>query len=119
MTPIRSSTGSAVRLLPHTTTLGIAEGIETALSAYQLFNVPTWAALDANSLKSVVLPGGLKELYIFGDNDSNYVGQEATYALARRASLAGLVVTTYTPTEVDTDWNDFLLNQPQSSGGQL
>ena len=40
-------TGAAVRLMEHADVLGIAEGIETALSASALFNVPCWAALTA------------------------------------------------------------------------
>ena len=42
-------TGAAVRLMPHEEMLGIAEGIETALSASILFNVPVWAALDGRA----------------------------------------------------------------------
>ena len=36
--------GAAVRLADHESLLGIAEGIETALSASMLFNVPCWSA---------------------------------------------------------------------------
>ena len=43
--------GAAVRLAPHTDVLGIAEGIETALSRRDLFGVPTWAALTAGLLE--------------------------------------------------------------------
>ena len=32
--------GASVRLMPHETVLGIAEGIETAFAASQLFSVP-------------------------------------------------------------------------------
>jgi putative DNA primase/helicase len=42
--------GSAVRLTPVVPggTLGIAEGIETALSVSILFNMPCWAAIGAS-----------------------------------------------------------------------
>ena len=42
--------GGAVRLANSAETMGIAEGIETALSAMQLFEVPVWAACDAGKM---------------------------------------------------------------------
>jgi putative DNA primase/helicase len=32
----------AIRMFPVSSTLGIAEGIETALSCYQIYGVNTW-----------------------------------------------------------------------------
>ena len=106
MTPIRPSTGSAVRLFPHTTTLGIAEGIETALSAFQLFNVPTWAALDANNLSSFEIPKDVKRLMIFADNDDSYTGRKAAFTLAWQANRKGLKATVHIPPTTNNDWND-------------
>jgi putative DNA primase/helicase len=42
--------------MPHQDVLGIAEGIETALSASILFNVPVWAALTEGLLQEWVPP---------------------------------------------------------------
>jgi putative DNA primase/helicase len=100
--------GGAVRLTPAAPVLGIAEGIETALAAAQLFGVPTWAALNAGGVERLVLPAETKHLIIFGDNDQNGVGQRAAYGLAAR--LAGKVqVDVRIPEQTDTDWNDVLL----------
>ena len=38
--------GPTIRLAPVAPTMGIAEGIETALSAKKLFGVPTWSVLS-------------------------------------------------------------------------
>ena len=59
----------AVRLGKAGDILGIAEGIETALSAMQLFNIPVWACLGAARMCRVAIPESVRELHIFGDND--------------------------------------------------
>ena len=57
-------TGAAVQLHPINATLGIAEGIETALAAHQLFQIPVWACLSAHGV-----PPEVKLLVIFADHD--------------------------------------------------
>lgn len=106
--PVRSITGGAVQLFKPTNILGIAEGIETAISACQLFRVPTWAAINANNLASFEIPEYLSELHIFGDNDESLTGQKAAYELGFRATRKGLNVHIHIPDVVNTDWNDVL-----------
>lgn len=99
--------GSAVRLSEFTTgMLGIAEGIETALSASALYQIPVWAAISAGNLAKWIPPEGCGEVAIFGDNDPKFAGQAAAYALARRLSAKGMTVTVNIPNAPDKDWND-------------
>jgi putative DNA primase/helicase len=84
LTPGSIVKGAAVRLAAAGDVLGIAEGIETALSASALFGVPCWAATNAAMLAGWQPPAAVKRIIIFADNDLSYAGQAAAYALARR-----------------------------------
>lgn len=95
--------GSAVRLYIPSEKLGIAEGIETAISAAKAFNVPVWAALSANGLASWMPPSGVKEVIIFGDNDEP--GRNAAQKLSD--SLDGTLSVEVKIPEGCKDWNDF------------
>jgi putative DNA primase/helicase len=98
--------GSAIRLAPAGDALGIAEGIETALSASALFGTPCWAALNAGMLAAWEPPPDAKRIIIFGDNDATYAGQAAAYVLARRLGSHERLVKVQFPAEVGVDWND-------------
>ena len=93
--------------------LGIAEGIETALAASHLFNIPVWAALNANMLQKWTPPEGCGEVAIFGDNDATFTGQAAAYALARKIKLQGIEATVHIPDQIGTDWNDEAMKKRQ------
>jgi putative DNA primase/helicase len=86
--------------------LGVAEGIETAISVGKLFGIPCWAAISANGMKAWDPPPQVRTVVICSDNDANFTGQEAAYTLARRLSLKGLEVEVHIPPQVGTDWND-------------
>lgn len=97
--------GAAVRLSEYRGgPLGIAEGIESALSAGHRFEVPVWAALNATLLAKWLPPEGCDEVAIFGDNDDNYTGQAAAYRLANRLRLKGIAVTVHIPPTIGEDW---------------
>jgi len=98
--------GAAIRLAPARDALGIAEGIETALSASALFRVPCWAAVNAGMLAAWQPPPEVRRILIFGDNDTSYTGQAAAYALARRLRSEGFIVEVEVPAEPEADWND-------------
>lgn len=99
-------TGAAVRLFPATDTLGVAEGIETALAAQQIFKIPVWSVLNAGAMERWDWPAETKTLLCFGDNDSSYTGAKAAYTLAYRARSKGLKVEVLIPSKLDTDWAD-------------
>lgn len=69
-----------------------AEGIETALAASALFDLPAAACLSAHGLSAFGWPPETRELYIAADNDLSRTGIKAAEALARRAHAAGLTV---------------------------
>ncbi len=101
--------GGAIRLAPHDAVLGIAEGVETALAAARLYNVPVWAALNENRLEAWQPPEGVNDIIIFGDSDANCVGQAAAYALGKRLSRDKTKnVQVLLPPEVGMDFNDVL-----------
>jgi putative DNA primase/helicase len=105
--------GSAVRLMPFTDVLGIAEGIETAVAASKIFSVPCWAALNANNLEAWFPPDGVR-VVVFGDNDDSFTGQDSAYALARRLKSKGISVDVQLPPRRG-DWNDVLLNEMEAA----
>ncbi|GEP60933.1 toprim domain-containing protein [Reyranella soli] len=110
MEVIGTLNGAAVRLYEVDDEMGIGEGIETCLAAYQLFGIPMWAALTAYGIETFEPPPGLQRLHIFGDNDSNFTGQCATFRLAKRLAST-LKILVNIPPEADTDWNDVLRQQ--------
>ncbi len=112
--------GGAVRLAAHDNTLGIAEGVETALSATSLYGVPCWAALNAGRLETWEPPEGVRNIVVFGDADLNYRGQQAAFNLAHRLSRkvqgkAELMVQVALPNDLGADWNDVLTNQRRAA----
>jgi putative DNA primase/helicase len=109
--PVDTISGGAVRLFKAGDELGLSEGIENGLAAHQLFGIPVWATLSENGLKAFQPPPDVAGIHIYADNDANYVGQEAAFALARRLSRNGLPVEVHIPPEVGTDWLDVLLSQ--------
>jgi len=104
-------TGSSIKLFEPTIingklTLGVAEGIETALACYLASGVPTWSCTSAGILKSFQWPAGLQSLVIFADNDASGVGQSAARDLAGRAVAGGLECRILVPEIVGNDWLD-------------
>ena len=91
--------------------LGIAEGIETAMSASALFEMPVWAAISSAMLAKWRPPEGCEEVAIFADNDQKFGGQAAAFALAHRLSTGRVAVpvTVHVPDRVGEDWADVYL----------
>ena len=87
-------------------TLGVAEGIETALACYLASGIPTWSCVSAPGIKSFQWPAGLQSLVVFADHDAHGVGQSAAQELAGRAGAAGVECRVLVPEIVGNDWLD-------------
>jgi putative DNA primase/helicase len=95
--------GAAVPLAPTGSLLAVAEGVETALSFMRATMVPTWAALSAGGMRSLVLPENVLEVVIAADPDP--VGIMAAHAAARRWICEGRRVSIVRP-PLGRDFND-------------
>lgn len=87
--------GGAVRFRMPTETLGIAEGIETALSAWRLYSMPVWATLSCTRLARIEIPKTVKSLSIFGDADKH--GKAEAFAAVEVYERQGLHVELFFP----------------------
>lgn len=101
-----------IRLCEPSMHLGLAEGIETALSATQLYGIPCWATGDAGRMERFNLPAGIEQVTIFADVDHSHTGEAAAESLARRLILQHKI-----PVEVrrdcprGQDYNDLLMQR--------
>lgn len=78
----------AVKLFPIQSTLGIAEGIETALSAHQLYKLPVWSTLNSVLMTKFKAPPGVTNLMIFADSDDNLTGLAAAMECGKKNLLS-------------------------------
>jgi DNA primase len=95
----------AVRLAKAGPILGLAEGIESGLSAQQLFDVPCWTALGSR-LDRVWLPDVARHVVIYADNGT--AGLEAAHKAVEAFTSLQRRVTLRLPPEAYGDWNDAL-----------
>ncbi len=96
----------AVVLAPATHELGLAEGVETAMSAMILHDMPVWATLGNERMARVGLPDTVTRLFLFPDNDvAGEIG--AAEAMAAHAR-PGRSIKTLWPPDGYNDWNDLL-----------
>lgn len=102
----RQLNGSSIKIGPACETLGIAEGIETALAASRLFSIPVWAAISATLLEQWMPPEIVKTVIVFGDNDDSFTGQVSAYKLAKILRNKGIKVEVRIPDEAGKDWAD-------------
>jgi putative DNA primase/helicase len=107
--PGKSISGGAVRLSPASACIGIAEGIETALAASELFGLPVWSCISANGIETFEPPAGIEQVTIFADNDESFTGQRAAFAAAFRLKKRGIKVDVMIP-DMLGDWLDVLVS---------
>jgi hypothetical protein len=92
--------GNAVRFGEPADVMAAGEGIETMLSLLSLFPaLPMAAGLTAAHLSALVLPPGLRRLYVLRDNDA--AGECAEARLAERCRDAGIECRVLVPTAKD------------------
>lgn len=98
--------------------LGIAEGIETAMSASAMFDMPVWAGINTSIMAKWHPPPGCDDVAIFADNDAKFGGQAAAFHLAHRLACKGLAVTVHVPPVTGQDWNDVLMIRSKAGAKQ-
>ncbi|MGF2656346.1 DUF7146 domain-containing protein [Serratia marcescens] len=105
----------AIRMFPVASTMGVAEGIETALSCYQTYRVNTWATINSTFMKKFRVPAGVKHLIVFADMDAHSAtGQAAAFECAHANLLARNDLISVSVRWCDTgDFNDLLVNGDQ------
>jgi len=100
----------AVRLSgPSAGRLGLAEGLESALSAMQLFGLPCWATLGNERFGLVAIPESVRELHLFVDHDAG--GRLAEQRAREAYALEGRRIVTRRPDRRGEDWNDVLMGR--------
>jgi hypothetical protein len=99
---------AAVRLAPAGEILGLAEGLETAMSAMALTGCPTWATLGKGRFASVAIPDGVRTVHLFADADDGGGGLDAARAAAAVLQAEGRAVEIHLPPEGVKDFNDLV-----------
>jgi hypothetical protein len=97
----------AVRLAAAGVEIGLCEGIETGLSAMELFGIPLWCALGSERLHKVELPPEVKKVTIFADNGE--AGRKAAMRAVETYTRQRRKVVLRFPPEQFSDFNDVLM----------
>lgn len=98
--------GGAVQLYRAGPALGLAEGVETAMSAAFLLGIPVWAALGAERLHQIIIPATVERLLLLPDND--HAGHVAVERAAQAYADRPFVLDLEWPWFGLNDWNDVL-----------
>ena len=107
----------AVILAPANDTLGLAEGIETAMSAILLLDIPVWATLGNERLAHITIPDAVTRLILLPDNDRG--GRIGAAKAIGAYAMPGRAVETLWPPQGFNDWNDVLRAEGKGVGGWL
>lgn len=94
----------AVRLGSFAPVLGIAEGVETGLSAMELYQVPAMAVLGSR-LGKLILPTWVRQVVIFADR--GHAGERAAEEARKEYRAQGRQVSVRYP-DIGDDFNDEL-----------
>jgi putative DNA primase/helicase len=105
--------GGAIRLAPHDPgrALIVGEGIESTLSAMQVFGLPGWSATSAGGLRTIKLPPVVRHIVVTVDNDMNRCGQSNALVAYERWTAEGRMVRIKSPPVEGDDFNDVLIKR--------
>lgn len=104
-------------LAPANDTLGLAEGIETALSAILLLDIPVWATLGNERLSHIAIPDTVTRLILLPDNDRG--GRIGAAKAVEAYAMPGRTIETMWPPHGFNDWNDVLRAKGKGVGDLL
>jgi hypothetical protein len=111
---LASVAGGAVRLanLTGDRVIGLAEGIETALSVMSACaRLPVWATLSTSNLEQVVLPAHARKVVLLADHDPSNAGARAAATAAARLHAEGRRIFIAMPPKEGDDFNDLLMRE--------
>ena len=111
---LASIAGGAVRLanLTDDHVVGLAEGIETALSVMAACaRLPVWATLSTSNLEQGVLPAEARTVVLLADHDPSNAGARAAATAAARLHAEGRRVFIAMPPKQGDDFNDLLMRE--------
>jgi hypothetical protein len=97
MVPLGPIVGGAIRLYPMGTTLGITEGIETALVIRQRTEMPVWAGVSTTLMERFEPPAGVTLVVVWADLDVSGAGTLAAQKLLDRLVVRGIRVAVHVP----------------------
>jgi len=106
--------GGAVQLCAPGPVLGLAEGVETAMSAAQLLGIPVWAALGSERLHRILIPDGVRRLVLLPDNDR--AGRIAVGRCRDAYADACFELDLLWPWNGRNDWNQVLVDRALRKG---
>lgn len=94
---------AAIRLAPATDELGLAEGIEDALSATAWFGTPCWALAGVERLAFVAIPEKVRRVIVYGDRGP--AAERLLEKAREHLSANGRELLSRVPAD-HGDWND-------------
>lgn len=107
----------AVRFGTAGSTLGLAEGWETAWSAFLILGIPVWATLGSERFPHVAIPDHVEHLILLPDDDlAGMIGADKALTAHERP---GRFIEILPPPDGCNDWNDALTPEGEGSGEWL
>ena len=97
MVPLGPVVGGAIRLYPVGPTLGITEGIETALVIRQRTGMPVWSGVSTTLMERFAPPAGVTLVVVWADLDVSGAGERAAETLLNRLVAKGVRVAVHVP----------------------